>query len=162
VKTFWAFVSGASDIFLIVWIGTRFALSRGMENPSAEPRIGDLVQRIGDDVRTITRAEVELAKAQLARSARAAATDGAAVLLGGVVALIGVGMMAVAVAVALAPLIAALWLRLVLMSVVYMASGAVVAGTFARRLERDAAPDLSTATYEARQTLGNIKAGLAR
>jgi membrane protein implicated in regulation of membrane protease activity len=135
-----------------------------METRIPEPRaaVGDLVHRISDDVKTIARDEIELAKLELAHSAKIAAIDGAAVVLGGVVALIGLAMLATAVAVALAPIIPPLWLRLVIMAIVYLTSGVVVAASFAKRLKHDAVPHLTIPRDEMHQTIGNIKAGLAR
>ncbi len=151
VKTFWAFVSWASAIDLLSWIGMRAALMPGMETPISEPavgepKVGELVHRITDDVKTIARGEVELARGELERSARTAAADGAGALFGGIVALIGVGMLCVAAAVALAPVIPPLWLRLVIMAAIYLVCGSMAAGLFGRRL-RDAKPHLQLHTH---------------
>jgi uncharacterized membrane protein YqjE len=132
-----------------------------METPSQPPRIGDLVHRITDDVKTIARDELELTKTELAHDAKVAATEGAVVMLGGVVALIGLGMLATAAAVALAPLIPPLWARLIIMAVIYIVAGAVVAAAFAKKLKSDAVPHFTIAKEEAASTVGNIKAGLA-
>ena len=115
-----------------------------METPisdRSEPKVGELVHRITDDVKAIARGETELARGELERSARVVVADGAGALLGGIVALIGVGMLAVAAAVALAPIIPPLWLRLVIMAGVYLLAGTLAAGLFGRRL-RGAKPHL--------------------
>ena len=105
--------------------------------------MGELLHRISDDVKTIARDEVELARHELERTAKVAAADAAVILLGGIVALIGLGLLCVVAVVALEPLIDPLWLRLLIMAVVYMAAGGTVAGAFAKRLKRDATPDLT-------------------
>jgi hypothetical protein len=122
----------------------------------------DLLQRIADDVKTIARDEVELVSQELAHSARLAINDAAILLFGGIVALIGFGLLCVAAVVGLAPVIASLALRLVVMAVVYLGIGGAIAGILAGRLKRDATPNLSLAITEARDTLADIKHGLAR
>jgi hypothetical protein len=77
-----------------------------------------------------------------------------------IVALIGLGLLCVAAVDALGALISPLWLRLIIMAVVYLAIGGVVAGVFAKRLKRDAAPDFSAPVAEAKQTVESIKGGL--
>ena|SRR5438477_7304464 len=117
----------------------------------------ELVQRITDDVRTITRDEVELVKTEIGHVAKVAASEAAVVLFGGIVTLIGFGMLCVAVVVALAPVISSLALRLVLMAIVYGVVGGVLAGTFGIRLRRDIVPNLKVPMHEARATLRGAK-----
>lgn len=126
----------------------------------ANGRVGELVHRITDDVKTIARDEVELARIELEKTAKTAAGDAAVVLLGGIVALIGLGLLCTVAVVALAPLIPALWLRLLIMAVVYLAVGGIVAGVFARRLGHDVKPDLDLPRREAQQTVDAVKGGL--
>ncbi|MDB4957910.1 MAG: putative Actinobacterial Holin-X, holin superfamily [Myxococcales bacterium] len=124
------------------------------------PNFQDVVQNIVDDVKTIARDEVELARSELTRSSKTAVIDAAVILLGGIVALIGLGLLCVVVVAALAPVIPALWLRLLIMAVVYLAVGSAVAALFAKRLKRDAKPNLSLPLNEAKQTVKDLKAGL--
>ena len=121
-----------------------------------------LLQRIADDVKTIARDEVELVAQELAHTARRAAGDAAVVVLGGLVALIGFGLLCVAAVVALEPLIDSLALRLVVMAVVYLAAGGAIAGILAGRLKRSAVPDLSLPLTEAKHTIEDVKNGLRR
>lgn len=121
---------------------------------------GELLSRIAGDLRTIAHDEVELVGDELRRVARTAATEAAVVLLGGLVALIGFGMLCVAGVVALEPVIPSLALRLLLGAAVYGALGAVLAGVFATRLRKDIVPDLSVAAYEAKSTVAGVKATL--
>ncbi len=133
-------------------------------NPTApsEPngKVGELLHRITDDVKTIARDEVELARMEIERTAKSAAADAAIVLLGGIVALIGLGLLCVVAVVALEPLIEPLWLRLLLMSIVYLLAGGSVAGAFAKKLGHDIKPDLDLPKREAQQTVDAVKAGL--
>lgn len=123
-------------------------------------RVGELVHRITDDLRTIAKDEIELAKGEVQASARIAAREGALVVLGGIVALIGLGMLCVAAVAALEPVIAPLWARLSIMAGVYIVAGGIVAVAFARRLGHHAKPDTTVPRYEAKRTLAGVKATL--
>ena len=63
----------------------------------------------------------ELARMELERTAKSAAADAAVVLLGGIVALIGLGLLCLVAVAALEAVIEPLWLRLLIMSLVYLA-----------------------------------------
>ena len=124
---------------------------------SATGPVGELLHRITDDVKTIAKDEVELAKGELASSAKKAATEGAVIVLGGVVALIGLGMLCASAVTALEPVIPALSLRLLLMAVIYLVLGGAVAAGFAKRLKHDVVPDMAVPSYEAKRTLAGVK-----
>jgi putative superfamily III holin-X len=120
----------------------------------------DLIRRISDDLRTITRDEIELLRGEARRVARSAATDGAVVVFGGVVALIGLAILCLAAVAGLAPVLPSLALRLVVMGVVYLGIGGSLAASFALRLRRRAAPDIAVPVHEAKATLQGAKAAL--
>lgn len=122
----------------------------------------EILHHIADDVKTIARDEVELVTQELTHSAKVAANEAAIVVLGGIVALIGFGLLCVAAVAGLAPLIGSLALRLIVMAVVYLVIGGAIAGTLAAKLRRDAVPNLSLAIDEARRTVDEIKHGLSR
>jgi Putative Actinobacterial Holin-X, holin superfamily III len=119
-----------------------------------------LIHRISEDLRTITRNEIELLRGEARRVARSAATDGAAVLFGGIVALIGLAILCLAAVAALAPVLPSLALRLVVMGVIYLGIGGSLAASFALRLRRRAVPDVAVPVHEARATLQGAKAAL--
>ncbi len=119
--------------------------------------VGEILHRVTDDVKTIAKNEVELARLELERSARSAATDAGAAMLGGFVALIGLGLLCVAAVDALEPVISPLWLRLLLMAGVYLVAGGILAGVFARRLKRDGPPDMSRVTHHAKRTAETVR-----
>lgn len=127
----------------------------------ATPSLGEVVRRIGDDVKTIASDELQLAKLELSRGMKTAAADAAAIVLGGVVALIGFGMLCVTAVVALEPVIPPLWARMLVMAAIYLVAGGAVAGIFARKLKTDANPVKSDAVEEAKATVENIKRGLS-
>jgi hypothetical protein len=119
--------------------------------------VGEILHRVTDDVKTIAKDEVELARLELERSARSAATDAGAAMLGGFVALIGLGLLCVSAVDALEPVISPLWLRLLLMAGVYLVAGGILAGVFARRLKRQVPPDMSRVTDQARRTVDAVR-----
>jgi hypothetical protein len=123
--------------------------------------IGELLHRITDDVKTIAKDELDLAKAEVGRHAKIAAGEAAIIVLGGIVALIGFAMLCTAAVVALEPLISSLALRLVLMSLVYLIGGGVVAGVFAKKLGHDIKPDMKVPAYEAKRTVAGVKESLS-
>lgn len=131
-----------------------------IKRESAGHGVGDLLSRITDDAKTIVKDEIELAKGELADTARTAATQSAVIVLGGIVALIGLGMLCVTAVVALAGVIPPLWARLLIMAVVYLVAGGAVAGVFAKRLSHDIKPDMSVPAYQAKRTIAGVKESL--
>lgn len=114
--------------------------------------VGDLTRRLGDDVTLLFKEHVELAKVELGRDIRRAFADVAATALAALIALIGFTLLCVTAVVALEPLIPPLWARMLIMSGVYLVIGGVAAAVFAKRLKRDAVPDLKRTKFEARRT----------
>jgi hypothetical protein len=106
----------------------------GHEEPR---RLRELLQQITDDLKTIARDEAELVRLEVADTARAAAMDAGFIFPGGIVALFGLGLLSGVAVVALAP-IAPLWLRMLIMGIVYLAIGGGVGMVFAKRLKRSA------------------------
>ncbi|HEY5924252.1 MAG TPA: phage holin family protein [Kofleriaceae bacterium] len=124
-------------------------------------RVGELLHRISDDIKVLARDELELVKGELQHTAKTAAFEAAVIVLGGIVALIGLGMLCAAAVAALEPVIPALSLRLLLMAAVYIVTGGFVAGSFAKRLSKDIKPDTTIAEYEAHRTIAGVKHTLA-
>jgi hypothetical protein len=120
-------------------------------------RVGDLLHRISDDIKVLAKDELELVKGEVQHTAKTAAFEAAVIVLGGIVALIGLGMLCAAAVAALEPVIPALSLRLLLMAAVYLVAGGVVAGSFAKRLGKDIKPDTTIASYEAQRTIAGVK-----
>jgi len=122
--------------------------------------IGELLHDIGEDVKTIAGDEVELARAELTRGIRVAITELAIMVIGALVAAIGFGFLCVVTVVALEPVIHSLALRLLIMAIMYLIGGGMLAGEFAKRLRKDAVPDLQPVVREAKQTVEAVKEGL--
>ena len=119
--------------------------------------VSDLLRGIADDVKAIFKDEAALAREELGRTAKVVGADAAAIVLAGIVALIGFGFLCTAAVVALEPLIDSLAIRLVLMAVVYLALGGGVAAYFAKKLQRDVAPTLRRTAHEAKHTITVLK-----
>lgn len=122
--------------------------------------VGGLIRRINDDLKGIARDEVALARIEVTKAIKLATAEAGAIVLSGVVALIGLAMLCVAVVPALEPAIRPLWLRLVLMAAVYLGVGGGVAAVFVKRLKHDATPDLSVVQREAKRTIQTVREGL--
>jgi hypothetical protein len=120
-------------------------------------RVGELLHRTTDDIKVLAKDELELVKGEVQHTAKTAAFEAAVIVLGGIVALIGLGMLCAAAVAALEPVIPALSLRLLLMAAVYLVAGGVVAGSFAKRLSKDIKPDTTVAAYEAQRTIAGVK-----
>ena len=122
----------------------------------------ELIHHITDDLKIIAHDEVELVRQDLKESARNAAVDASAALLGAIVGLIGIGLLCLTVVVALAPVIPALWLRLLIMSIVYLLVGGGIATAFGIKLKTDAMPRLGVAKYEGKHAIAGIKETLVQ
>lgn len=126
------------------------------ESPPAE--VGTLMSRIGDGLKTIAVDEIKLARLELVDELKKPLASAGAIVLGGVIALFGVGLLCVTVVVALEPLIEQLWLRMLIMAGIYFAAGRVVMGIYVKRFQVEAAPDLPRAKREAKATVEAVKA----
>lgn len=125
---------------------------------TAKGRIGDLLQKISEDVRTIAHDEVELVREEVKHSAKLAITDASVALFGAIVALIGFTMLCVA-AVAALSIVLPVWASLLIMAGVYLIFGGIFAAAFASKM-KSTKPDLGLPTYEAKHTFQGAKSAL--
>lgn len=121
-------------------MGTAIAATESDASGEPGSKIGDLLRRITDDMKTIATNEVELAKLELARTATRIAIDAAGVLFGAIVALIGLGLLSLIAVVVLGPVIPALWMRLLIMAAIYLAAGAAIGLSFIKKLKTKEEP----------------------
>lgn len=128
--------------------------------PEGDGRVSQILHRLADDVKTIARDEVELGRIELEDTARRAAGEAAAVMLGAIVALIGLGLLCVSAVDALEPAISPLWLRLLIMAVVYVGIGGGLVAVFVRRLRREVNPDITRVTAPAAQAIDGVRRGI--
>lgn len=96
-----------------------------------------LVKRISDDLTTIAKDVVALARIEITRDLKATLGDVAGIVLGGVVALIALGLLCSAFVVVLAPLIPSLAARMFVMAGLYALIGMIVARVYIKRLSSD-------------------------
>lgn len=97
--------------------------------------LGGLVREVGSNAFELAKCEVALAKLDVQIALKHAAVGMAGVVLGGIVTLFGLGLLCMTGVVALAPLIPALWLRMLLMSLVYLLLGSLLCVTFIAKLK---------------------------
>ena len=128
--------------------------------PRENGGVGDLLRGIVDDVKTIAKDEAALTRIEVGKSLKSGAADAGAIVLAGIVALIGLGLLCVAAVVALDAVIASLAIRLVIMAAIYMVVGGAVAATFVKKLKGDLMPDLTIPTHEAKATIANAREAL--
>ncbi len=122
--------------------------------------LSELIADLSADMKAVARDQVALARAELGTVAKLAARDAALIALGGVVALIGFGMLCVAAVVALEPLIAPLWARLLIMAGVYLAGGGLVASAYVSKLQHDVSSGLERTREETAKTVETVKEAL--
>lgn len=125
--------------------------------PLGDEKLGGLVRRAMSDLKVITRDEAELARIEIAKGLKRAAGEAAAIVLGGVVALIGFALLCASAVAAMAPVIPALWARMLIMAAVYLVIGSVLAAAFASRIRRDLPPQPTMAKKEARDTVNRVR-----
>jgi len=131
-----------------------------MATTAAEPpKVGDLLQHIGDDVKTIATSELELGRRKMASYVDRTIAKASVVILGAFVALIGLAMLCVVVVLALQPVIHLLWVRLLMMAIVYVLVGGGASVLYARHVLDG--PDLDNEVDEVGQTFDAVKAGLS-
>jgi hypothetical protein len=128
----------------------------------ADAGIGELLQHIGHDVRTIASDELEMGRAALGDRLESIVKKLGVGLLGATVALIGFAMLCMTVVFALHPVIPPLWLRMLIMSVVYIGAGAGAAFFIAKKVGTNAGGDVEHQIDEARDTMDAIENGLTR
>ncbi|MFT3695927.1 MAG: phage holin family protein [Kofleriaceae bacterium] len=91
-----------------------------------EPELIGLVKQVGSDVKTIARSELELARSKLGSYFEHSLIRASIMLLAVLVALVGLAMLCMVAVFALEPVIARLWLRILMMSVAYLGLGTLM------------------------------------
>lgn len=126
------------------------------------PSVMQLVRQVTDDLRSIAHHEVLLARSELQASLRAAVGDVVVVVVGGLIAAIGLGVLCVSAVPALEPVFPALWLRLLLVGLAYILLGGITALIFASWLRKHAKLNLERTRSEAFRTLRTLREELHR
>jgi hypothetical protein len=125
---------------------------RPAELNGTEP-MTELVRRISDDLTTIAKDVVALGRIEITRDLKTTLADVGGIVLGGVVALIALGLLCSAVVVVLEPLIPSLAARMFLMAGVYALVGVVVSGIYIKRMRGDSIG----APRAQREAVGTVK-----
>lgn len=123
------------------------------------PKVGELIKHIGEDMKTIATSELELGRRKMGQYLDRTIAKASVVILGAFVALVGFAMLCMVVVVLLEPVIPQLWLRLLIMAVLYIAIGGGASYLYGRRVL--SGPDLDNEVDEVGQTFDAIKAGLS-
>ncbi len=126
----------------------------------APAKVGELLQGIGHDVRRIAVDEIELARGKVSGFLEKLVLKAAGAIVGACVALIGLGLLCLTAVAALAPVIPALWLRLLIMSIVYLGVGGGLAYAFSKKLLAIHAEELEQPIEEVRETIDAVEKGL--
>ncbi|MBI4512131.1 MAG: YihY/virulence factor BrkB family protein [Deltaproteobacteria bacterium] len=119
---------------------------------AATSSAAELVRRITSDLDALAKSHVELARIELSTGLRSASADAARAVLGGIVGLIGLLLLCVTAVVALAPLVPPLWLRMLMISIVYLLVGGAVAGGYLKKLREEVPRELRRTKRQARFT----------
>lgn len=120
----------------------------------ATPGIGSLVKAIAHDLKTIAGTEAELTREKLAQYLEREVMRAAVVILGAIVAVIGLAMLSVVGVLLLRPWIELYWPRLLIMGVFYIVFGTVVVRWFIGHVLSK--PDLT----EVKETAAAIERGV--
>ena len=126
-------------------------------DPLDDVGLGTLVRRAMSDLKVITRDEAALARIEISKSLKKAAGEAAALVLGGIVALIGFALLCATAVAALAPVIPPLWARMLIMAAVYLVLGSVLAAAFASKMKRELPPTPNAAKDEAEKTIQRVQ-----
>ncbi|MFB9389143.1 phage holin family protein [Streptomyces coeruleoprunus] len=123
---------------------------------AAEPSVGALVRRASEQLSDLVRAELQLAKAELAQKGRSAGLGGG--LLGGATAVAYIGLMALAgTAVALLALVLEVWAAALIVTGALFLVAAVLALVGRARLKRAVPPVPRRAIDGVRSDIDEIK-----
>lgn len=147
-------------------VGVRGNVQR--EPVQREPGIVDLIRSLADDMGTLLRQEIELAKMETARTARRLAVDSAWIASGAAIAAVGVLCLIVAMALGLGALLGSYWLGTLITGLFLMLLGGGLAYKGARDLRKQKlAPTNTTESLRedarwARDEARDFKQGLAK
>lgn len=133
-----------------------------------EPGIGDLVRSLAEDVGTLVRQEIQLAKLEVGRTARRVAADGAWMATGVAIAAVGGICLVLALALGLGSLLGSYWLGTLITGglLLVVGGGFVLKGLLDLR-RRSLKPDRTRASLRedarwAREEARDFKEGITR
>lgn len=98
-----------------------------VESPDPEPSVGELVRRASENVSTLVRAEIELAKAELSTTVKRAGIGGGLLAAAGAILIFSVPFLFVVIAEVLVALGLPRWLSYLIVWVLFLLVAAVLA-----------------------------------
>jgi len=124
------------------------------------PAVGDLIKGITDDVKSLVRGEIELAKAELVPSAKNAGVGAGMFGGAGYFGVNGLLLLYIAAALGLAALGVPAWLAFVIVGVVLLVIAGILALIGLRLVKKVKGPEATVA--QANQTVTEVKAAIQR
>ena len=117
-----------------------------VESPDQQPSVGELVRRASENVSTLVRGEIELAKAELSTTVKRAGVGGGMLAAAGVVLLLSVPFLFVVIAEVLVAIGLPRWLSYLIVWVVFLLIAAVLALLGRRQLKKMSKPERTLKT----------------
>ena len=127
---------------------------------SKRPSIGALLGQLSEQVSTLVRTELELAKAEATRSAKSLGAGGAAIAVAAVLAFFALGTLIAAAVLGIAEALPA-WLAALIVGVVLLSLAGIAAGLGAQRIKKQRPPTEAVAG-RLKEDLASLKKGLTR
>lgn len=117
-----------------------------VESPDQEPSVGELVRRASENVSTLVRAEIELAKTELSTTVKRAGVGGGMLAAAAVVLLFSVPFLFVVIAEVLVAIGLPRWLSYLIVWVLFLIIAAVLALIGRRQLKKLSKPERTLKT----------------
>lgn len=117
-----------------------------VESPDQQPSVGELVRRASENVSTLVRAEIELAKTELSTTVKRAGVGGGMLAAAGVILLFSVPFLFVVIAEVLVAIGLPRWLSYLIVWVVFLLIAAVLALLGRRQLKKMSKPERTLKT----------------
>jgi uncharacterized membrane protein YqjE len=117
-----------------------------VESPDPQPSVGELVRRASENVSTLVRGEIELAKAELSTTVKRAGVGGGMLAAAAVILLFSVPFLFVVIAEALVAIGLPRWLSYLIVWVVFLIIAAVLALLGRRQLRKMSKPERTLKT----------------
>jgi uncharacterized membrane protein YqjE len=117
-----------------------------VESPDQQPSVGELVRRASENVSTLVRGEIELAKAELSTTVKRAGIGGGMLAAAAVVLLLSVPFLFVVIAEVLVAIGLPRWLSYLIVWVFFLLIAAVLALLGRRQLKKMSKPERTLKT----------------
>ena len=117
-----------------------------VESPDPQPSVGELVRRASENVSTLVRAEIELAKTELSTTVKRAGIGGGMLAAAGVILLFSVPFLFVVIAEVLVAIGLPRWLSYLIVWVVFLLIAGVLALLGRRQLKKMSKPERTLKT----------------